>query len=264
MNDNTADRPADAQEQQQRYAVKRPSQYSSQTHLSLGVIAGLLLVIPVAIFLRKGYLSQQPAPVEQPLEPVVMSKSVPSLVAARGLNFQDDQRPAMLYSAFGDRIGTEFDYPLPGDKTIRIPAAGFEERFLSDLNSDEIPQEQLYILDRLYFAPASVELGEASQAQIEATAAILQAFPALRIQLRGHTDSSGDEERNLEISEQRAHAVMVALIKQGVLPVRITIQGMGSEEPVADNDTAEGRERNRRIDLSIVESFGTGPSVISF
>lgn len=264
MNDNTADHSAAADEERQRYAVKRPSQYSSQTHLSLGVIAGLLLVIPVAIFLRKGYLSQQSAPEEQALEPVVMSRSVPSLVAAKSMNSDEQQQSVMLYSAFGDRIGTEFDYPLPGNKSIRIPRAGFEERFLSDLNSEEIPQEQLYILDRLYFAPGSVELSDASQAQIEATAAILQAFPALRIQLRGHTDSSGDEDSNLELSEQRVHAVMVALIKQGVLPVRITIQGMGSVEPVADNDTAQGRERNRRIDLSIIDSFGTGPSVISF
>ena len=113
MNDDTADHAAAAEEQQQRYALKRPSQYSSQTHLSLGVIAGLLLVIPVAIFLRKGYLSQQPAVVEQPLEPVVMSKSVPSLVAASGVKLRDQQQSAMRYSAFGERIGTEFDYPLP-------------------------------------------------------------------------------------------------------------------------------------------------------
>lgn len=249
-----------------QYVNMRPSQQASQSSLSLGVIAGLLLVIPIAIFLRKGYISQQdaPIPIEEPLEPVQMINNVPSIIVARKMLPHSETEADILHNAFGDRIGSLFEYHLPGDRKISIPRAGFEERFLSDLKSDEIPVNQFYNLDRLYFSSGSAELNDESVAQIKATAAILQAYPVLRILLRGHTDNSGSEEINLELSNERAHSVMVALIKQGVLPMRLSIQGMGSQEAVAENDTEEGKKRNRRIDLSIVQSDEYGPSVYSY
>jgi outer membrane protein OmpA-like peptidoglycan-associated protein len=264
MNQLSGDQSSGSDAAEKHYVIKRPSQQASQTNLSLGVIAGLLLIIPVAIFLRKGYISQQDPPIEKPLEPVRMIKSVPSIIVARTMPWSSEIETDILFNAFGDRIGTLFDYLLPGDRKITIPKAGFEEQFLSDLKSDEIPADQLYILDRLYFASGSSELNDESLAQIKATAAILQTYPVLRIQLRGHTDNSGSEEINQELSKERAHSVMVALIKQGVLPMRISIQGMGSQEAVADNETEEGKVRNRRIDLSIVQSAEYGPSVYSY
>lgn len=265
MNQPSDDKSSGSDTTGKQFAIKRPSQQASQSRLSLGVIAGLLLVIPIAIFLRKGYISQQAAPIEKPpLEPVQMIKSVPSIIVARKILPDSEEEADILHNAFGDSIGTLFEYHLPGDRKITIPRAGFEELFLSDLKADEIPAGQLYILDRLYFASGSSELNDESLAQIRATAAILQAYPVLRIQLRGHTDSSGSEEINLELSNERAHSVMVALIKQGVLPMRLSIQGMGSEEAVADNETEDGKMRNRRIDLSIVQSAEYGPSVYSY
>ncbi len=275
--------PSDSDPAEKQYANTRPSQHSS-AGLSIGVIAGLLLVIPTAIFLRKGHVSELDTPIEKPietslekliekpLEAVEMVNGDPSgIIASKILSESDDEEEEeekeeteILYSAFGDRIGAIFDYHLPGGKEIHIPKAGFEERFLSDLKGAEIPLDQHYILDRLYFASGSSELNDESQAQIKAAAAIIQAYPVLRIQLRGHTDNSGSEEINLELSKQRAHTVMVALIKQGVLPVRLSIQGMGSQEAVADNETEEGKMRNRRIDLSIVQSEDSGPSVYSY
>ena len=273
--------PSDSDPAEKQYANTRPSQHSS-AGLSIGVIAGLLLVIPIAIFLRKGHVSELDTPiekpietsleklVEKPLEAVEMVNGDPSgIIASKILSESDDEEEEeeeteILYSAFGDRIGAIFDYHLPGGKEIHIPKAGFEERLLSDLKGAEIPLDRHYILDRLYFASGSSELNEESLAQIKAAAAILQAYPVLRILLRGHTDNSGSEEINLELSKQRAHTVMVALIKQGVLPVRLSIQGMGSQEAVADNESEEGKMRNRRIDLSIVQSKDSGPSVYSY
>ena len=267
MNQPSDDLSSGSDPAKKQYAKIRPSQYSS-AGFSLGVIAGLLLIIPMAIFLRKGYISQQDAPIEKslenPLETVEMVKSVPSIILASKMLSQGEAETQILHNAFGDRIGAIFEYQLPGGKEIHIPKAGFEERLLSDLNADEIPAGQPYILDRLYFESGSAELNDESLAQIEATAAILQAYPVLRILLRGHTDNSGSEESNQELSKQRAHSVMVALIKQGVLPVRLEIQGMGSQEAVADNETEDGKHRNRRIDLSIIQSEDFGPNVYSY
>lgn len=251
-----------------QYTKKRPSQQSSQTNLSLGVIAGLLLVIPLAIFLRKSYISQQDIQhkeqIEKPLPPLEMVKKVPSIIVAKSMPSHAETEKDILKNAYGDRIGSLFDYTLPGERQIRIPRAGVEERLLGDLKGDEIPVGRHYILDRLYFESGSAELNEESQAQIKATAAILQAFPVLRIQLRGHTDNSGSEEINQELSNERARSVMVAFIKQGVLPMRIAFEGVGSAEPVADNENEEGKRRNRRIDLSIMQSADFGPSVFSY
>ena len=278
MNQSSDDQSSGSDPDGNHYTKKRSSQKASQSKLSLGVIAALLLIIPIAIFLRKGHVSELDIPIEtpleklieQPLEAVEMVNGDPSgIIASKILSESDDEEEEeeeteILYSAFGDRIGAIFEYQLPGGKRIRIPKSGFEERLLSDLNADEIPADQLYILDRLYFSSGSAELNEESLAQIKATAAILQAYPVLRILLRGHTDNSGSEESNQELSKQRAHSVMVALIKQGVLPVRLAIQGMGSEEAVADNDTEDGKQRNRRIDLSIIQSEEYGPNVYSY
>ena len=268
MNKPSDDQSSSSDAVENQYVEKRSSQQASQSRLSLGVIAGLLLVIPIAIFLRKGFISQQDTPLEQPpeepLEPVQMIKSVPSIVIAKSLLPESEEQAEILHNAFGDPIGALFDYLLPGERKITIPRAGFEERLLSDLKADEITVGQLYILDRLYFTSGSSELNEESLEQIKATAAILQAYPVLRIQLRGHTDNSGSEEINLELSKERAHSVMVAFIKQGVLPMRLSIQGMGSEEAVAENDTEDGKMRNRRIDLSIFQSAEYGPSVYSY
>jgi outer membrane protein OmpA-like peptidoglycan-associated protein len=268
MNQPSDDQSSSSDTVENQYVNKRSSQQASQSRLSLGVIAGLLLVIPIAIILRKGYISQQDTspgqPPEEPLEPVQMIKNVPTIVVARKMLPDSEEEADMLHNAFGDPIGTAFDYLLPGERKISIPRAGFEELLLSDLKADEIPADQFYILDRLYFASGSSELNDESLDQIKATAAILQAYPVLRIQLRGHTDNSGSEEINLELSKERAHSVMVALIKQGVLPMRLSILGMGSQEAVADNDTEDGKQRNRRIDLSIFQSAEYGPSVYSY
>lgn len=264
MNQPSDDKSSDSDRAGKQYTKKRPSQQASQSKLSLGVIAGLLLIIPMAIFLRKGYISHQDIPPEKLPEAVEMVKSVPSIIIASKSLSENEEETEILYSAFGDRIGSMFEYQLPGGKKIHIPKAGIEERLLSDLNAEEIPVDRLYILDRLYFSSGSAELDNESLAQIKATAAILQAYPVLRIMLRGHTDNSGSEESNQELSRERAHSVMVALIKQGVLPVRLAIEGMGSQEAVADNDSEDGKQRNRRIDLSIIQSEEYAPSVYSY
>ena len=90
-------------------------------------------------------------------------------------------------------------------------------------------------------------------------AGILLAYPGLRLQLEGHTDSVGSDEYNLRLSQARADAVRVFLVEQGVSPANITSVGLGKSDPVASNDTAEGRQQNRRVDLVVSgEAIGEG------
>ncbi len=82
-------------------------------------------------------------------------------------------------------------------------------------------------------------------------AAILKAYPKVKIKLGGYTDNTGDAAANLQLSDQRAKNVMAELEKLGVDPSRLEAEGYGDEHPVADNNTEEGRQLNRRISLRV-------------
>lgn len=88
---------------------------------------------------------------------------------------------------------------------------------------------------------------------------ILLAYPGLKIQLEGHTDSIGSEEYNQKLSEQRANAVREYLVTQGVPGNTVASVGFGKSNPVASNDTEAGRQRNRRVEMVVSgEPIGIG------
>ena len=80
---------------------------------------------------------------------------------------------------------------------------------------------------------------------------ILLAYPGLKIQVEGHTDSVGSDDYNQRLSEQRAESVRDYLVAQGVPAASVTSVGFGKTRPVVSNDTAEGRQQNRRVELVV-------------
>jgi len=80
---------------------------------------------------------------------------------------------------------------------------------------------------------------------------ILLAYPGLKLQLEGHTDSVGTDDYNLKLSQERADAVRDFLVEQGVVMANITSLGLGKSGPVASNDSAAGRQQNRRVELVV-------------
>jgi outer membrane protein OmpA-like peptidoglycan-associated protein len=83
-------------------------------------------------------------------------------------------------------------------------------------------------------------------------------YPALRLQIEGHTDSTGSEEFNQTLSGQRANSVRDYLVQQGIDGGVITAVGLGEDMPVADNKTADGRQKNRRVEIIVSgEVIGT-------
>ena len=82
---------------------------------------------------------------------------------------------------------------------------------------------------------------------------LLQSEPDKQIRIEGHTDSTGNEEANLLISQQRADAVLEALVSLGVDADRVTSVGMGQDFPIASNDTEDGRAQNRRVDVILLD-----------
>ena len=72
------------------------------------------------------------------------------------------------------------------------------------------------------------------------------------VKIIGHTDSSGDAKKNEQLSLARAEAVKTYLIGKSIVAGRLSTAGLGSEKPVADNTTAEGRKKNRRIEFEVL------------
>ncbi|MEX1197415.1 MAG: OmpA family protein [Pseudohongiellaceae bacterium] len=87
---------------------------------------------------------------------------------------------------------------------------------------------------------------------LDSVAEVLYKFTDTRLQVTGHTDSTGARDYNYDLSERRANSVANYLSSQGVSQGRLIMQGMGPDEPIASNDTEAGRSENRRVELRIV------------
>jgi outer membrane protein OmpA-like peptidoglycan-associated protein len=90
-----------------------------------------------------------------------------------------------------------------------------------------------------------------TQVKLAKISGILLAHPGLTLQIEGHTDSVGSDEFNQKLSEQRADAVRDFLASQGVAASSMTAKGFGKTDPIASNDTPEGRQKNRRVELVV-------------
>ncbi|MBD1574848.1 OmpA family protein, partial [Vibrio sp. S17_S38] len=97
----------------------------------------------------------------------------------------------------------------------------------------------------------SVELSQEFTEQLTETSSVLNSHPQAQAVVVGHTDSTGSALYNQNLSEHRAQAVVNKLIELGATPAQLKSRGEGESQPVADNNTAEGRAENRRVEITI-------------
>ena len=108
-----------------------------------------------------------------------------------------------------------------------------------------------FVIKNIYFDFDKTTLTPESNAELDKQAEFLKENPDIHILITGHTDSKGSDSYNMKLSEGRAIAVMNALIERGIAPERLKAEGRGETQPVATNDTEEGRAENRRIEIEI-------------
>lgn len=104
----------------------------------------------------------------------------------------------------------------------------------------------------LLFDTDKAEIRPASQTSLVELAQILNKYADTRVLIEGHTDSTGSDDYNLNLSRNRANAVSLVLAGQGVDATRFTVMGYGEAQPMFDNSTDAGRQGNRRVDLAIM------------
>jgi len=159
------------------------------------------------------------------------------------------------WAALGDMMKVK----LPDGTELNVPTRGVEARLVSYLNDSSAPvsDNTWFDFDRLLFDTGQATLQPASQEQLTNIAEILKAYPQVKIRIGGYTDNTGDPAANLQLSQQRADNVMAELTQLGVDPSRMSAKGYGQEDAIADNSTEEGRQKNRRISLRVIEKPGS-------
>lgn len=109
------------------------------------------------------------------------------------------------------------------------------------------------VLKNVFFDTDKFDLKPESKTELNKLVAMLKKNATLKIEISGHTDNQGNAASNKTLSENRAKAVYQFLIDAGIEAARLSYKGYGSEKPIADNNTLEGRAENRRTEFTIVE-----------
>jgi outer membrane protein OmpA-like peptidoglycan-associated protein len=144
---------------------------------------------------------------------------------------------------------------LPDGTVLNAPALGVEARLVKYLNDPtaQVSEDTWFDFDRLLFDTGKSTLQPASQEQLNNIALIMKAYPGVKIRIGGYTDNTGDADANVKLSQDRADNVASALTTLGVDGARMDAKGYGAANPIADNSTEEGRQKNRRISLRVTE-----------
>ncbi len=106
-------------------------------------------------------------------------------------------------------------------------------------------------LSDVLFDTAKFSLRPEAREKLAKVAGIVSGHPGLRLDVEGHTDNVGGDDYNQNLSEQRGSSVRDYLTQQGMQPGSVTTRGFGKTQPIATNDTAAGRQQNRRVELVI-------------
>lgn len=142
---------------------------------------------------------------------------------------------------------------LPGGSTLDVEQDTFLYNLVRYLGSADATVPKTFIFDHLNFELATTTLTPPSLPTVNDLTRVLIAYPSAQVKLVGYTDSTGDAAANKDLSVARAKTVADLLAKGGVAASRMTTDGLGSANPVATNDTDEGRARNRRIELVVTQ-----------
>ncbi len=130
------------------------------------------------------------------------------------------------------------------------------EAELKELNAKQTERGLVITLGDVLFDTNKAQLKAGGIRSLEKLAGFLKQYPQRNVKIEGYTDSTGSADYNLGLSDRRANAVRTSLLDMGINSDRITTRGYGQESPVAGNDTAMGRQLNRRVEIILSDETG--------
>lgn len=131
------------------------------------------------------------------------------------------------------------------------------EAQIRDLNAKQTARGLVITISDVLFDTNQAQLKGGTSGSLEKLVSFLNQYPQRKVLIEGFTDSIGSESSNLQLSTRRSNAVRMALIKMGVSNSRIATNGYGEAFPVADNDSASGRQQNRRVEIIVSDDTGS-------
>jgi outer membrane protein OmpA-like peptidoglycan-associated protein len=176
----------------------------------------------------------------------------------------------MIHNSFSDSITGEFLVSIPVNRNYMLNVSKkaylfFSENFtlkntsnatrpfLKDVPLQPLKTGNIIVLKNVFFETDSYSLRKESKIELDKVVKLLQANPAIKIEIGGHTDNTGSVEYNQKLSENRAQSVAEYLISASVLTDRITAKGYGFNLPIADNNSEDGKAQNRRTEMKVIE-----------
>ncbi len=171
-----------------------------------------------------------------------------AVLGAATASDEDRGKGALTGAAAGGAIGGGVGYYMDKqEEALRNKLRGSGVRVAREGNTIRLimPGQITFGVDRHEVRPEFYDT-------LESVALVLEEYDKTNIRIAGHTDSTGSDSHNQTLSEQRAASVGEFLRTQGVASGRIWTTGYGERRPVADNDTEQGRQRNRRVELELV------------
>jgi outer membrane protein OmpA-like peptidoglycan-associated protein len=138
-------------------------------------------------------------------------------------------------------------------------SAGQELR-LGTIQSHESERGLVFTIPDVLFEVGKADLRIDAKRELIAIATSLKEHPSQRVLIEGHTDASGSTRRNQELSLRRSTMVEAFFLKQGIDPERLEVRGRGEERPIASNATVAGRQKNRRVEIVMLNGDGSRSS----
>ncbi|MCV6586699.1 MAG: OmpA family protein [Marinibacterium sp.] len=182
----------------------------------------------------------------------------PDMLDLRGVTHHEDAN-ARLSQLITGKLGETAAFTL--DLTYEAPPPPREAKLSPELCAEQIVSE--LSRNKIRFEPGSATIDPASAATMDVLADIIKQCGDMRMEIQGHTDAQGREEMNQELSQARAQSVLDELRARRIPTARFVATGYGESRPIATNDTAAGRETNRRIEFVLLEAeSGEGPSIL--
>ncbi len=217
----------------------------------------LASLAPVAI--KEAEIAVQAA--EQPQKDVdqglhlvwVADRKVDIATALAESRLLEDQRKGLSEQRETARLESrtaEADIAINDANAARLQTADLQ-RQLDALNAKETERGMVITLGDVLFDTGRSELKGSAMGSLGKLAAFLNKYPDRSVIIEGHTDTVGSHDFNMGLSQRRADSVKSYLISQGVNPSRAVTSGKGEENPVAGNETADGRQQNRRVEVII-------------
>jgi outer membrane protein OmpA-like peptidoglycan-associated protein len=135
-----------------------------------------------------------------------------------------------------------------------IPSATSYQEIHKDILLSKMAKGTKIVLKNVFFDYAKATLRSTSFPELDRLYELLIKFPAMRVEISGHTDNQGSRTTNTKLSAARAKSVVNYLVKKGIASSRLESVGYAFDQPIATNDTKEGRQQNRRVEFKVLSN----------